>query len=135
MARAGADILVPHMGFTTSGTIGARTVLSLPESVERVQAMRDAAVAVNPEIIVLCHGGPIAEPADVRHVLVHRTAPRRTRHRRAGVGVQETRPDRKGHPGWVTAAEVAEVISFLLQDSVQAIRGQSINVDGGTCPY
>ncbi|WP_028936454.1 phosphoenolpyruvate hydrolase family protein [Pseudonocardia spinosispora] len=73
MARAGADILVPHMGLTTSGTIGAKTALSLSESVERVQAMRDAAVAVNPDVIVLCHGGPIAEPADVRHVLDNTT--------------------------------------------------------------
>ena len=63
MARAGADVLVPHMGLTTSGTIGAQTALTLDEAVERVQAMRDAAVAVNPEILVLCHGGPIAEPA------------------------------------------------------------------------
>jgi predicted TIM-barrel enzyme len=64
MARVGADVLVPHMGLTTSGTIGAQTALTLDEAVERVQAMRDAAVAVNPEILVLCHGGPIAEPAD-----------------------------------------------------------------------
>src|SRR5579859_1417043 len=64
MAQAGADVLVPHMGLTTSGTIGAKTALTLDEAVERVQAMLDAAVAVNPEILVLCHGGPIAEPAD-----------------------------------------------------------------------
>src|SRR5437773_12429710 len=64
MAGAGADILVPHMGLTTSGTIGARTALTLDEAVGRVQAMRDAAVAVNPDILVLCHGGPIAEPPD-----------------------------------------------------------------------
>src|SRR6201988_2128725 len=61
MARAGADVLVPHMGLTTSGTIGARTALTLDEGVGRVQAMRDAAVAANPDILVLCHGGPIAE--------------------------------------------------------------------------
>ncbi|WP_238005433.1 phosphoenolpyruvate hydrolase family protein [Dactylosporangium sp. AC04546] len=71
MAAAGADILVPHMGLTTSGTIGARTALTLEESAERVQAMRDAAVAVNPDIIVLCHGGPIAEPEDARYILTH----------------------------------------------------------------
>ena len=73
MARAGADVLVPHMGLTTSGTIGARTALTLDEAVERVQAMRDAAVAVNPEILVLCHGGPIAEPDDAGYVLARTT--------------------------------------------------------------
>jgi predicted TIM-barrel enzyme len=69
MTRAGADVLVPHMGLTTKGTIGAHTALSLDDCVELIQAMRDAAVAVNPDVIVLCHGGPIAEPEDARHVL------------------------------------------------------------------
>jgi predicted TIM-barrel enzyme len=69
MAEAGADVLVPHMGLTTSGTIGAQTAKTLDESVELVQAMRDAAVEVNPEILVLCHGGPIAEPEDAAYVL------------------------------------------------------------------
>src|SRR6201989_3004995 len=73
MARAGADVLVPHMGLTTSGSIGAQTALTLDEAVERVQAMRDAAVAVNPDILVLCHGGPIAEPQDAAYVLEHTT--------------------------------------------------------------
>jgi predicted TIM-barrel enzyme len=73
MAEAGADVLVPHMGLTTSGAIGARTALTLDEAVPRVQAMRDAAVAVNPEILVLCHGGPIAEPADAGYVLERTT--------------------------------------------------------------
>ncbi|RMI44317.1 phosphoenolpyruvate hydrolase family protein [Streptomyces triticirhizae] len=68
MARAGADVLVPHLGLTTKGTIGAATALGLDECVERIQAMRDAAVAVNPDILVLCHGGPIAEPEDARRV-------------------------------------------------------------------
>src|SRR5437016_12124056 len=62
MARAGADVLIPHMGLTTKGDIGARTALTLEESVGRVQALCDAAKAVNPEVLVLCHGGPIAEP-------------------------------------------------------------------------
>jgi predicted TIM-barrel enzyme len=66
MAEAGADVLVPHMGLTTGGSIGARTGLSLDEAVERVQALRDAAVRVNPEILCLCHGGPIAEPGDAQ---------------------------------------------------------------------
>jgi predicted TIM-barrel enzyme len=71
MARAGADVLIPHMGLTTKGTIGARTALTLEEAARRVQALRDAAVAVNPEILVLCHGGPIAEPEDADYVLKH----------------------------------------------------------------
>ncbi len=71
MARAGADILVPHVGLTTSGTIGATTALTLDESVRVCQEMCDAAKAVNPDIIVLCHGGPIAEPADAQYVLAN----------------------------------------------------------------
>ena len=69
MAEAGADVLVPHMGLTTKGTIGAQTALSLDDCVGLVQAMRDAAVAVNPDVIVLCHGGPLAEPDDAQYVL------------------------------------------------------------------
>jgi predicted TIM-barrel enzyme len=69
MTRAGADVLVPHMGLTTKGSIGARTALTLDDCVVRVQEMRDAAVAINPDVIVLCHGGPIAEPDDARYVL------------------------------------------------------------------
>jgi predicted TIM-barrel enzyme len=71
MAEAGADILVPHMGLTTKGSIGAHTALTLEESAKRVQAMHDAAKAVNPEVIVLCHGGPIAEPEDAAYILAH----------------------------------------------------------------
>jgi predicted TIM-barrel enzyme len=69
MARAGADVLVPHMGLTTKGTIGAETALTLDQCVELIQAMRDAAVAVDPDIIVLCHGGPLAEPEDAQYVI------------------------------------------------------------------
>jgi predicted TIM-barrel enzyme len=69
MAGAGADVLVPHMGLTTSGSIGAQTALTLEESVVRVQAMADAAREVNPDVLVLCHGGPIAMPDDAAHVL------------------------------------------------------------------
>jgi predicted TIM-barrel enzyme len=69
MAEAGADVLVPHMGLTTSGSIGAQTALTLDESVERVQAMHDAAKEVNPDVLVLCHGGPIASPEDAAYVL------------------------------------------------------------------
>ena len=71
MAKAGADILIPHMGLTTKGTIGATSALTLDESARRVQAMHDAAKRVNKEIFVLCHGGPIAEPADAQFILDH----------------------------------------------------------------
>ena len=71
MAEAGADILIPHMGLTTKGTIGAETALTLEEAARRVQAMHDAARRVRPEILVLCHGGPIAEPEDAQYILNH----------------------------------------------------------------
>jgi len=69
MAEAGADVLVPHMGLTTKGAIGAQTALTLDECVERIQAMHNVAKASNPDILVLCHGGPIAEPEDASYVL------------------------------------------------------------------
>jgi predicted TIM-barrel enzyme len=69
MARAGADVLVPHMGLTTGGAIGAASAKTLDESVELIQEMHDAAKEVNPEVLVLCHGGPIAEPDDTAYVL------------------------------------------------------------------
>jgi len=69
MAKAGADILIPHMGLTTKGTIGASSAVTLDESVKRVQAMSDAAKRVNKDVLVLCHGGPIAEPADAQYIL------------------------------------------------------------------
>jgi predicted TIM-barrel enzyme len=69
MTNAGADVLVAHMGLTSGGSIGAETGKTLDESVELVQAIRDAAVEVNPEVIVLCHGGPISEPDDAAYVL------------------------------------------------------------------
>jgi predicted TIM-barrel enzyme len=68
-AEAGADILVPHLGLTTKGSIGATTAVSLEDAPALVQAMHDAAKDVNPEILVLCHGGPIAEPEDAEYVL------------------------------------------------------------------
>jgi predicted TIM-barrel enzyme len=71
MAEAGADILIPHMGLTTKGTIGAETALTLEQSAQRVQSMHDAARRVNKDILVLCHGGPIAEPADAQYILDH----------------------------------------------------------------
>ncbi|HTU20627.1 MAG TPA: phosphoenolpyruvate hydrolase family protein [Gemmataceae bacterium] len=69
MAKAGADVVIPHMGLTTKGTIGARTALTLEQAAQRVQALCDAAKSVNPDILVLCHGGPIAEPEDAVYVL------------------------------------------------------------------
>lgn len=71
MTRAGADVLVPHMGLTTKGAIGAQTALSLDDCVGRIQAMYDAAIAINPQVLVLCHGGPIAEPEDAAYILKH----------------------------------------------------------------
>jgi len=71
MAEAGCDILIPHMGLTTKGTIGATTAITLEESARRVQAMHDAAKKVNPDVLVLCHGGPIAEPDDAQYILDH----------------------------------------------------------------
>ena len=69
MTKAGADVLVAHMGLTTSGSIGAKTGKSLEQCVELIQNITDAAKKINSEIIVLCHGGPIAEPKDASFVL------------------------------------------------------------------
>jgi len=69
MAQAGADIIVAHAGLTTKGTIGARTALTLDQAVTLVQSIGDAAVTVNPQILVICHGGPVAEPEDAAYVL------------------------------------------------------------------
>lgn len=69
MTKAGADILVAHMGLTTKGTIGAKTALTLDDCVLKIQEIHDAAKKVNPEILVICHGGPIAEPEDAAYVL------------------------------------------------------------------
>ncbi len=71
MAAAGADILIPHMGLTTKGTIGAKTALTLEEATRRVQELAEAARRINPDILVLCHGGPISEPEDVQYILQH----------------------------------------------------------------
>jgi predicted TIM-barrel enzyme len=73
MTEAGADVLVPHLGLTTKGAIGAKTAVSLDDAVGLVQAMADAAHAVNPDVLVLCHGGPLAEPEDAEYVLARTT--------------------------------------------------------------
>ena len=69
LTQAGADIVVAHMGLTTSGAIGATTALTLDESVHRVAEIANAAKSVRQDVLVLCHGGPIAMPADARYVL------------------------------------------------------------------
>ena len=69
MAEAGADVVVAHMGLTTKGAIGASTALTLEQSPNKVQEICDAAKSVNPELIVLCHGGPISMPDDAEFVL------------------------------------------------------------------
>ena len=73
MARAGADILVAHMGLTTKGLIGAKTTRTLDECVTAIQAIHDAATAERDDVIVICHGGPISEPADAAYVLERTT--------------------------------------------------------------
>lgn len=69
MTDAGADIVVAHMGLTTKGSIGAHTAKTLDDSVREVQAIADAARGVRDDVIVLCHGGPIAMPEDAAYVL------------------------------------------------------------------
>jgi predicted TIM-barrel enzyme len=69
MAAAGVDILVPHMGLTTAGMIGAQTAMSLDEAVQRVDELGKAGKEARDDIIVICHGGPISGPADVARVL------------------------------------------------------------------
>ena len=71
MTRAGADIVVCHLGLTTGGAIGASTGLTLADCVEPINAWAAAAKSVNPDVIVLCHGGPIATPEDAQYILQH----------------------------------------------------------------
>ena len=69
MANSGADIVVCHMGLTTGGSIGAETAMKLDDCIEPINRWAKAALKVNPEVIVLCHGGPIAMPEDAQHIL------------------------------------------------------------------
>ncbi len=69
MTRAGADILVAHMGLTTGGSIGAESALTLDDCVDRVSAITAAGRSVRSDVIVLCHGGPIAMPDDAQYIL------------------------------------------------------------------
>ena len=69
MAEAGADILVAHMGLTTKGTIGAKTALTLDDCVDKIKAIIAAGRSVRPDIMVICHGGPIAEHDDAAYII------------------------------------------------------------------
>src|SRR5690606_17252311 len=69
MTAAGADIVVAHMGVTTGGAIGAKAARTLDQCVSEIDAIADAARSVREDVIVLCHGGPIAMPADARYIL------------------------------------------------------------------
>lgn len=69
MTKAGADIIVAHMGLTTGGNIGAETAKTLDDCVREVQAIADTAKSIRPEVLVLCHGGPIAFPPDAQYIL------------------------------------------------------------------
>ena len=71
MTEAGADIVVAHMGLTTGGAIGAGTALALADCVPRIDAIAEAARRVRPDILLLCHGGPIAQPEDAQYVMDH----------------------------------------------------------------
>jgi predicted TIM-barrel enzyme len=71
MARAGADIIVCHFGLTTGGAIGADTAIKLEDCPALLDTWAEAALAVNPDVIILAHGGPVAEPADTEYVLRH----------------------------------------------------------------
>jgi predicted TIM-barrel enzyme len=71
MARAGADIIVCHLGLTTGGSIGAGTALTLAQCPALVDTWAEAALAINPEVLVLVHGGPVSEPQDAQYVLQH----------------------------------------------------------------
>jgi predicted TIM-barrel enzyme len=73
MAKAGADVIVAHMGLTTKGTIGASTAKTLVQSAADVQAICDVSHKINPDIMVICHGGPISEPEDAQYILKHTT--------------------------------------------------------------
>ena len=71
MAKAGADIVVCHLGLTTGGAIGAATALTLADCVPRINAWAEAALKINRDVLVICHGGPIATPADAEFIVKH----------------------------------------------------------------
>ena len=71
MTRAGADIIVCHMGLTTGGAIGAETALTLHDCVARINEWSEAALAIRKDVMIICHGGPIAMPEDANYILKH----------------------------------------------------------------
>ena len=71
MTEAGADVIVAHMGVTTGGSIGATSAKSLDDCVGEIDAIAAAALGVRDDVIVLCHGGPIAMPDDAAFILKH----------------------------------------------------------------
>jgi predicted TIM-barrel enzyme len=71
MADAGADLIVAHMGVTTGGSIGAKSSKTLEDCLKRIQDIADAARSVNPDVLVICHGGPISEPPDAEYIITH----------------------------------------------------------------
>lgn len=71
MTEAGADIIVPHMGLTTGGSIGAETALTLADCVPLINDWAQAAKQIREDVIVLCHGGPIATPEDAAYIMQH----------------------------------------------------------------
>ncbi len=71
MAEAGADVLVAHAGLTTKGSVGAKSAMTLDQAAELVQKIADAGKSLNPDVLIICHGGPIAEPEDAVYILQH----------------------------------------------------------------
>ena len=71
MADAGADLIVAHMGVTTGGSIGAKSSKTLDDCVTRIRTIADAARGVNPDVLVICHGGPISEPPDAEYIITN----------------------------------------------------------------
>ena len=110
MAEAGADVLVPHVGLTTKGMIGAKSAIDLDEAARRVQAMADAAKAVRPDILVLCHGGPIAEPEDAASIFAKTTRDRRLLRRQQHRAPADRAGDRRPGEG-VHGADAGRTMS------------------------
>ncbi|PYU95949.1 MAG: hypothetical protein DMG08_03575 [Acidobacteria bacterium] len=71
MAEAGADVLVAHAGLTAKGSVGAKSVMTLDQAAELVQKIAGTGKSVNPDVLIICHGGPIAEPEDAAYILQH----------------------------------------------------------------
>ena len=99
MTKAGADIVVAHMGVTTGGSIGATSAKSLDDCVGEIDAIADAARSVRKDVILLCHGGPISMPDDARYILERCRRParllRRVEHGAAAGGSRDRRADQE----------------------------------------